>query len=523
MNDHHESYGSDHILDMNEQYVVKNLPRNHYQMLFTLRMYDDDTLKEDELIDISPTDTYNLEVFFDVVTGMWAVWKDMDKVKGTTYEKTYLESASNLLEGVYLYRNANDTYNVIRETDKGKPVAGVKDGIGYVTGYEKKGDDLGEAGGIQFEIIPCDRNNKTVGIEYFDHYQDFDYDGLTSLSEWFWSNYTFFHNGKEMRYGNLSSMVWDSDVDMLSDGWEIRYGFDPLSDNSPDKNDDDGDNDGIKDHNEYYLGTPEIKVLKRTWMVNKTINSKDITCRVHDMGRWGAQPDRQDIFVEVDWMKNNKTGKEYKMSNGAKEIVILSFFRACKYGVNITLHIDDGCMGGGMNNTKYFKHIFFNKDDAFADYYSIEWYYDNSIYFSDIRENVFHYCIFGDNYAKYPTGGKGKTNGDKGYFAVFKSYGKSDERNAHVFYHELGHNLFGYYHNTNNRTLAKNNINQPFNGTPNGNNKQINYYILTEKNYNNNLFSWTHCPNKCAMEQGSDYLDYCCNCWNSIKIDLLLR
>jgi hypothetical protein len=267
----------------------------------------------------------------------------------------------------------------------------------------------------------------------------------------------------------------------VSDGWEIKYGFDPCDNSSPNKNDD-GDQDGISDYNEYCLeDTPGFFV------------DRNVTIKYHNMSKWGAQPDRQDIFVEVDWMKKHiKTyimmpqgnGEykridveydiEYKMSEEAKDKVILAFFKACKYGNHITLHIDDGCMGGG--ETIPYQEI--NYIDIIPgvnnDIYDIKWGNDWNITYKEIGEiedictlnmgdnnnfnyerfRVFYYCVFdkclesNDNTIQNIIF-KTHLGQSDGYdtFCISKGHpilndGYYDGLNvAGVFMHELGHCL----------------------------------------------------------------------------------
>ncbi|MDG6225688.1 MAG: hypothetical protein QCI82_09265, partial [Candidatus Thermoplasmatota archaeon] len=454
--------------------VVQDLPRNHYQMLFTVRMYDYDYLKSHDMIDISPCDTYTLEVFYDVITGMWAVWEDMDKIKSDYYDYDYLSSWYNLVEGSFVYQSNDNNYSVIKETYKGNPVNHynfddgiVRDGIGYVTGYNKDKRSLDNVGGVQFEIAPYHGGN-----EELDYYSDYDHDGMTSISEIFWSdtnNHFWDPYGKKYQYGILNPNEWDSDGDMLGDGWEMRYGFDPCDENDP-GNDRDGDNDGIKDIYEYYL---PFNIEEKVYDMG---NGRLTYYTVHKMSIWGAQPDRADIFVEVDWFRETineydifyspiKIGVKisFSLPNNVKDNLAIAFFAACRYDVYISLHIDDGALGEGGDIGDYFYL------EVFGDNYIDNLYlskglrgdkdknYEGNNGFNYLRRSIFRYLIIMDILPSIVNIGEidGWTGSGKIYwtpsdtyhlsscFYIARRYLETTEDWCHIIMHELGHNLLG--------------------------------------------------------------------------------
>ncbi|RLF72686.1 MAG: hypothetical protein DRN35_00185, partial [Thermoplasmata archaeon] len=59
--------------------------------------------------------------------------------------------------------------------------------------------------------------------------------------------------------------------------------------------------------------------------------------------------DGQDIFGEVDWMEG------HRMEERPQNLVIRAFGRH-----DITLHIDDGCMGGGGNIGRHDDYVDYN-------------------------------------------------------------------------------------------------------------------------------------------------------------------
>jgi len=190
--------------------------------------------------------------------------------------------------------------------------------------------------------------------------------------------------------------------------------------------------------------------------------------------RRGMHLDGQDIFVEVDWM----TG--YRMI--AQNLVIRAFGRH-----DITLHIDDGCMGGGgsvrhnafitfwdpnQNNAGNNVQLFYNYKNgedlngngvldtnlneaiAGVDYNHDgderdvlnEDYDRNGIlepsHFTLERRGIFHYCIFADE--RFGTTSSGVSWSNEDDFVVAAGSWIRDEGEiaiAGTFMHELGHNL----------------------------------------------------------------------------------
>ena len=129
--------------------------------------------------------------------------------------------------------------------------------------------------------------------------------------------------------------------------------------------------------------------------------------------------DGQDIFVEVDWM----TG--HRMEETAQNLVIRAFGRH-----DITLHIDDGCMGGGTKIDYDGKLSYSEIDDIYANK------------FATSRHGIFYHCIYADlNGAGDDTvGGEAYVTGDN--FIIYNGcwYADSDTR-LRDFMHELGHCL----------------------------------------------------------------------------------
>jgi len=167
----------------------------------------------------------------------------------------------------------------------------------------------------------------------------------------------------------------------------------------------------------------------------------------------GIHLDRQDPFAEVDLWVN------YRMQETPQNLVNRAFGRH-----DITLHIDDGCMGGGGLQIPYSGKLFDNKEGT-PNYIQ---YKHDSVFFSKDRIGIFHYAIFckyiyhihcttkkemkvkTDGLAERAftdKNGNIRQGGDWMLFAIpyaIHYYGSSfvdDEYVASLFMHELGHNI----------------------------------------------------------------------------------
>ena len=211
--------------------------------------------------------------------------------------------------------------------------------------------------------------------------------------------------------------IVDNDGDGIPTSWEDKYGYDPLS--YDDHKNLDPDNDGLDNVEE--------------WMTSK----------------WLSDPFSQDIFVEIDFMRMWNLNKMCSFPEKSKYLVWRAFAKH-----NITLHIDDGCMGGGgeaipfdggltVNSLKEIREKYFLHGDpnnwrkgvfhyaiitcfgvhAFNRRVGGMAFYTDSFFVAQIRLMALHpiFCIEGSNY----------------YIAF-----------AGAFMHELGHNLGIYNGNT---------------------------------------------------------------------------
>ena len=244
---------------------------------------------------------------------------------------------------------------------------------------------------------------------WFSVYQtDADHDRLT----WYEETYIY---GTDPAVDDTGS---DVDGDGVPIEWEDTWGYSPLqADNHSTL---DPDLDGIQNDEEYR------------------------------MEFYGADPFRQDVFVEVDYMENQFFGHT-TLPDYSKQQVISAFSLQ-----DILLHIDDGLMGGGGEILPFEKYYGPEKLAAYYDQYFLhgganQW-----------REDVFRYAVM----AYYTIEGKRNVAGYSWWpdssdrfnsFVVaqraIKNYRWTplarDTATASLFMHELGHTLGLFWHTHN--------------------------------------------------------------------------
>ena len=174
----------------------------------------------------------------------------------------------------------------------------------------------------------------------------------------------------------------------------------------------------------------------------------------------------------------------------------ISTFTSCK------LHINDGWMGGGTEILH---------ENNFRSNWS--YYYEN--YFTNSRHGIFHYCVMAprNNMGSDSVLGEGETRGDM--FVLYDDnlggtwpWTDRTTMQAHLFMHELGHNLMGVYYP--NSTDATNNFDH--------NPKAAHLINVDPPNDDNE-----HCGHTCALQTklypwDTHAIDYCSDCWNAINL-----
>ncbi len=159
---------------------------------------------------------------------------------------------------------------------------------------------------------------------------------------------------EKIKYGldpNKSYGSLDLDGDGIPSDWEDKYGYNPLvAENHKQL---DPDNDGLDNVEEY-----------------KT-------------SQWLSDPFCPDVFVEVDFMKAKYPWqKDYVLPKESQEMIINAFARH-----NITLHFDDGSMGGGGDLIPYDNKMYGDELIAAREKYFLNGDPNNW------RRGVFHYAI----------------------------------------------------------------------------------------------------------------------------------
>jgi hypothetical protein len=159
----------------------------------------------------------------------------------------------------------------------------------------------------------------------------------------------------------------DSDDDYMPDWWEHKYGLDLGYKHDWDF---DADEDGINNLQEYWCGrwsTTSPPPTQRQYIPRQEYT-------------WGGNPTIKDIFVEIDWMEG------HKFNRGAQAKVIIAFAEH-----NITLHIDDGWMGGG-NEVSDVDYVDTWWNSGISGHVNFDQYYANN--FSIEHRVFFRYCLF---------------------------------------------------------------------------------------------------------------------------------
>ncbi len=196
----------------------------------------------------------------------------------------------------------------------------------------------------------------------------------------------------------------DTDGDGCKDDWEVRWGYDPQR--RDDHYDLDPDGDGLSN-------------------VEECIAEK-----------WGANPFRKDIFIEMDWMKD-----DYKLKERYKKKLLEVFDNH-----NITLHIDDGCMGGG-------EKVEMKKILSYPDLIDIYWDHFLNNNPNNQRKGIFRYVLLCHDMPGKIAGGfcfVGWNTIDS--YTVAVGYNRrqlprfwADFVTATVIMHELGHTMGLFY------------------------------------------------------------------------------
>jgi len=202
----------------------------------------------------------------------------------------------------------------------------------------------------------------------------------------------------------------DPDGDGIPTSWEDKYGYDPLSwDNHKEL---DPDNDGLDNVEEW-----------------KT-------------SRWFSDPFAQDIFIEIDCMETGRRfSKTYTFPERSQQMLLNAFAKH-----NITVHIDDGRLGGGGDVIPFDPELTGDELMQIREKYFLHGDPNNW------RRGVFHYVILCCKIKSFGRPACGRmfytdsfviaVRCVKKWIPIFYLKGSTYTRAmASVFMHELGHNL----------------------------------------------------------------------------------
>ena len=200
--------------------------------------------------------------------------------------------------------------------------------------------------------------------------------------------------------------------------------------------------------------------LPDAWEINGVDTDGDGTIDLH-LEEMGADPNKPDIFVEVDWMVRPETKVLWITTE--KEVSLKPRQSAMKEVYNsfakehINLHIDCGPDSVDFVTGKKWGELSGSNIIPYEGIFEImdEYSHWNSVinsHFNRTRRNVFHHCIFAES-IHVKSNGKdvynttGVSMGIPGQFFIVTNWATSlgDGGVTGTFMHELGHNL-GLYH-----------------------------------------------------------------------------
>jgi hypothetical protein len=257
---------------------------------------------------------------------------------------------------------------------------------------------------------------------WFNIYQnDYDKDGISywSETEIFQTDPTVDDRGRdddndsvpiEWEYKWGQSIVWDYNT------FEYKYfqWYDPF--NWEDHKNIDSDYDGLSNYEEF-------------------ITSK-----------WGSDPFRKDLFVELDIMEEGPNGEISEFPQESKELLNTAFNRQ-----NIVLYLDDGCFGGG-------EPIPFDDSSTMDEIRDIYWNYFLHQDEENWRFGIFHYGLLiynAEHHHGFGFSGRIKPVIDSFQISALGMETKSnypffnrETVYASAYMHELGHTLGIYHGNT---------------------------------------------------------------------------
>lgn len=216
----------------------------------------------------------------------------------------------------------------------------------------------------------------------------------------------------------------------------------------------DSDNDGLTLAQESAMGTSDAQKdtdhdgLKDNMESAWNSNRENIFCDMSAAPHVCAYPDPliKDIYVEIDWMKDAVSSKEYKPTSTQMGLVAGMY---AAQGINF--HADIGQYGGGHELPSYVQYLHRDSVGSVPDYADYKLGGDGvSSNFATNRFGIWHYIIYGNRYAT-----EDGESGSSGWAEIlgsdsFISGGVVDDDSrvtdgdravANTITHELGHNF----------------------------------------------------------------------------------
>jgi len=147
---------------------------------------------------------------------------------------------------------------------------------------------------------------------WFDiHQNDYDNDGIP-----YWVETQIFHTDP-----TVDDRGRDDDHDGVPIEWEYKWGY-----------------------SSGYQGKPFWFYNPFVWEDHATLDpDRDGLTNIieYQMSKWGTDPFRRDVFVELDVMESSADGTVFSLPKESEELLYTAFDRQ-----NVVLHLDSGCMGG---------------------------------------------------------------------------------------------------------------------------------------------------------------------------------
>lgn len=281
-------------------------------------------------------------------------------------------------------KTINLTYYLKRGNWTGDDFLGDENGYGHCSGFEDGNEN---------------ENDCEIWFDIYEQGEGWGGDHLT-----YWEKVNVYHLDPLKNYSGA-----DFNGDGIPIEWEDKYGFDPFSDKN--LSEEDPDDDGLSNFEEY------------------------------ETSQWLSDPFSRDIFLEVDGMEGKYSwSKPYIFPKEAQYILCNAFARH-----NITLHVDDGGMGGGGELIPYREIMTGHGLGDTRTKYFLHWDHHNW------RLGVFHYAIICSQIQfsrpaggcafdvdSFSIGGQYVRNWAWSFYLQGSNYYRAF---ASVVMHELGHTL----------------------------------------------------------------------------------